>query len=270
MNQDQKPADSFIDPKYPESTRQLSTPPVSGVNEIAGMKKAPNAISLSAVMSVPRLGFMDNFFSVFQALIPLKIPIRKGTGAFWGQCLERVMVEAVATDKPGALLTLDYDTVFGIEDVGNLARLLVDHPEADAIAAVQSHRSENAPLMTIQDKDMRAIKEVPLDYFQSDLSRVSTAHFGLTLIRTSSLAKLPHPWFKGVPAEDGTWGEGHIDDDIWFWKRWEEIGNTLYLANRVVIGHGEWMIKWPGRQFKPVYQHPNDFFKQGAPVEAWQ
>jgi SAM-dependent methyltransferase len=40
--------------------------------------------AVSAVMSVPRLGFMDNFFCSFQALVPLGIPLRKYTGAFWG------------------------------------------------------------------------------------------------------------------------------------------------------------------------------------------
>lgn len=258
-------------PKYPETTCKLETPVAPGsVKELADMKKDPKAIKIAACMSVPRLGFMDNFFCAIQAIVPLKIPLRKGTGAFWGQCLERIMVESIEKDHPDAILTLDYDSIFGIEDVGRLARLMVDHPNADAIASVQCHRSEQAPLMTVQDRDGVPIKYIPSDYFQADLSRVSTAHFGLTLIRTSALAKMSHPWFKGEPAPDGGWGEGRIDDDIWFWRKWEEIGNTLYLANRVVIGHGEWMIRWPGRQFKAIYQHPGEYFKSGPPVEAWQ
>jgi hypothetical protein len=67
---------------------------------------------VSAVMSVPRLGFMDNFFAAFEALPPLRIKLRRYTGAFWSQCIERVIEETIAQDKPDAILTLDYDTVF--------------------------------------------------------------------------------------------------------------------------------------------------------------
>ena len=254
---------------YSGAPVQIDTPPRTGtVNEQP--KVDPKAISISAVMSVPRLGFQDNFFCAFQALLPLKIPIRKGTGAFWGQCMERVMEESINADHPTVLLTLDYDTVFRMDDVGALARLMVDHPEADAIASIQSHRYESSPLMTIRGADGQLVKNVAMDYFMSDLSRVSTAHFGLTMIRTEKLLKMPHPWFWSKPGADGRWGEGKIDDDIYFWRQWEAAGNTLYLANRVVVGHSELMIRWPGRQFRTVYQHPNDFYRDGVPQEAWQ
>ncbi|HUX02003.1 MAG TPA: hypothetical protein VMY35_13590 [Phycisphaerae bacterium] len=230
----------------------------------------PPPIKIAACMSVPRLGFMDNFFTTFQALLPLGIPIHKGTGAFWGQCLERVMLEGIKKNNPDAILTIDYDTIFKAEDVGRLAYMLSAHPEIDAIAAVQSHRYEPLPLMTIRDKDYRPMREVPYDYFFTDLSRVSTAHFGLTLIRVSSLLKMRHPWFKAEPAPDGSWSDGRIDDDIYFWNKWGECGHAVYLANRVVIGHMELMIRWPGRQFRVIYQHPNDYFKTGPPIEAWQ
>jgi hypothetical protein len=67
-------------------------------------------VRVEAVLSVPRLGFMDNFFTWAQALTPLGIRPTKVTGAFWGQCLQRVLEQFV--DDAEYLLTIDYDTFF--------------------------------------------------------------------------------------------------------------------------------------------------------------
>jgi hypothetical protein len=72
-------------------------------------------VRVEAVLSVPRLGFMDNFFTWAQALTPLGIRPTKVTGAFWGQCLQRVMEQFV--DDAEYLLTIDYDTFFSQADV---------------------------------------------------------------------------------------------------------------------------------------------------------
>ena len=44
-------------------------------------------LKVSAAMSVPRLGFMDNFGCCIDALVPLNIRLRRQGGAFWGQAL---------------------------------------------------------------------------------------------------------------------------------------------------------------------------------------
>jgi hypothetical protein len=49
---------------------------------LAGIKPFMREIGVSAVMSVPRLGFMDNFFCAFEALPPLRIKLRRYTGAY--------------------------------------------------------------------------------------------------------------------------------------------------------------------------------------------
>ncbi|MHC4464313.1 MAG: class I SAM-dependent methyltransferase, partial [Planctomycetota bacterium] len=87
---------------------------------------------VAAVMSVPRLGFQDNWLSIFETLVPLKIPMLKVQGVFWGQCLERGLM--IKMDE-GAdfLLTIDYDTMFKKEDLQELIALMEEHPEADAI-----------------------------------------------------------------------------------------------------------------------------------------
>jgi len=223
-----------------------------------------------AAMSVPRLGFMANFFCAFQGLRPNRIPIRKHEGAFWGQCLERCMGEILEQDAPDAILTLDYDTIFTAEDVWELKRLMIEHPEADAIAALQSARTRPLPLMTIRDTDGRTVRQVRRELMDAELLRVSTAHFGLTLIRADKLAALPHPWFKGEPDAEGHWSDQRTDADIWFWRQWEAAGNTLYSANRVPIGHAELMIRWPGRDLRAIYQHPWEFYEDGRPEGSWQ
>jgi hypothetical protein len=213
---------------------------------------------------------MDPVTALSAMLMKLRLNVHFGSGAFWGQCLERVMLESIEKDKPDAILTLDYGTIFCPEDVGRLAWLLANNPSVDAIASIQSHRKEALPLMTILDENQKPIKQIGQEYFMSDLSRVSTAHFGLTLIRAKSLLETPHPWFLGVPNKDGLWGENRMDEDIYFWKNWEKAGKNLYLANRVVIGHLDMMVRWPGRDFRVVYQHPQDYREQGKPLEAWQ
>ena len=43
------------------------------------------------------------------------------------------------------ILTLDYDTVFSKDDFAQLAKLMYDHDEADAIVAVQMGRQMDRP-----------------------------------------------------------------------------------------------------------------------------
>ena len=75
-------------------------------------------LRVEAAFSVPRLGFQDNFFCVMQSLLPLNIRPTKFTGAFWEQCLDRVLVEMI--DRTDWILTIDYDTVFEADTVQRL------------------------------------------------------------------------------------------------------------------------------------------------------
>jgi hypothetical protein len=67
---------------------------------LCGTKPHKAEISVSAVMSMPRLAFTDNMFSAIEALPPLGVKLRKHTGAYWSQCIERVIEEAIEEDKP--------------------------------------------------------------------------------------------------------------------------------------------------------------------------
>jgi hypothetical protein len=241
---------------------------------LAGTKPHSTEIGVSAVMSVPRLGFMDNMFASIEALPPLNIKLRRHSGAYWGQCIERVIEEALRDDDPDAILTLDYDSVFTKRDVATLMQLMCCHPEIDAIAGVQAGRgSASGRLFTMTDDTGAGLSQVPIDAFGADITKVATAHFGLTLMRAEKFAALPKPWFADIPAADGSWNEGRTDADIAFWRAWEAAGNSLYIANRVPIGHLELTVLWPsapGADTAPVTQPVSEWRANGRPQEVWQ
>lgn len=237
---------------------------------LCGVKPNMDAIGVTAVMSVPRLGFMDNFFCAFEALPKLNIRIRRFTGAYWGQCIERGLDAALTEDDCDAILTTDYDSVYTAHDVALLMQLMQVHPEADAIAAVQAGRGFNRALVTIEgDGHQHGEIMVPRDTFRGDLMKCKTAHFGLTLFRSSAFAKVPKPWFLDVPDPQGGWNDGKIDADVDFWNKWGAAGNSLYLANRVAIGHLELSVMWPGEDLRPIHQPIKEFRDGGKPKECW-
>ena len=225
--------------------------------------------AVSAVMSVPRLGFMDNFFCSFQALVPLGIPLRKYTGAFWGSCLTRSIEEAMSEGAKW-VLTMDYDTIFDKQDLIELMDLASRHPELDAIAPIQASRTRATPLFTIRDADKKNKDRILREDMDAEYVEVSTAHFGLTLIKVSAIQKMERPWFMGEPGPDGRWDDGRVDDDIYFWNQFEKAGNRLAIACRVPVGHAELMVRWPDENLSPIYQHPSDFFKNGTPSGCWK
>jgi hypothetical protein len=239
---------------------------------IEGTKPSVSQMNVSAVMSVPRLGWMDTFGCAIDAILPLGIKLRRQGGAFWGQALTRAMEISLEEDNSDAILTLDYDSVFTKTNVARLIELMMAHPGADAIACLQSSRHLSTALFTIQDDDGKARGRVSLEEFEPDLKEISTAHFGLTLIRASKLKELPKPWFLPIPDKEGCWtGDDKIDEDINFWVKWREAGNTLFLANRIPIGHIEVMARWPGKDLQTIYQPMTEFNKTTRPPEgAWE
>lgn len=223
---------------------------------------------VTAVMSVPRLGFMDHFFCALGILPRFGIGVRKTTGAFWGQCMERALEQALE-EGVEFILTMDYDTVFTEKQLERLLALAVAH-DLDALAPVQVGRKRSTPLFTLKDEHGQVLSQVGREHFAGELVRAATAHFGLTLIKASALRKLPKPWFVGVPDADGRWGETRIDDDVHFWKQWEACGNALHIAARVPVGHAELMVRWPDINFDVVHQHPSAFWEHGLPAEVWK
>ena len=222
------------------------------------------------VLSCPRLGFSDMWISVVESIkaIPNAI-IHKVTGAYWGQALERGM-QRCAKEGAEFVIALDYDSVYKGEDIQELLYLADSYPEADALVPLQSARGWDTPLVSINDPETGKRRgKFEVSEFAGPVSPISTGHFGCTLFRSSSLNRFPHPWLHAQPASDGAWGEGKIDADIMFWKRWNALGFKAYMANRVVIGHIEIMVKWPGPEWQTVHQSLSNYNEEGKPNGIW-
>jgi hypothetical protein len=102
---------------------------------------------------------------------------------------------------------------------------------------------------------------------------VETAHFGCTFIRTEAIKKMPKPWFLAEANAEGTFTGGHVDEDIYFWKKFHATGNKLGIATSVSVGHAELMITWPSRTVEcgKVQQHTTEFWNSDRtpPEGAW-
>jgi predicted SAM-dependent methyltransferase len=230
----------------------------------------PEHRKISAVISLPRFGPTAHSNFMYRALGPLGIPVEMQWGCFWEQRLTAAM-ENLLDNGTEWVLTMDYDTAFSIEDVKALAALMEAHPEADAIAPIQTKREEPTALFRPIDPATGKYKtgEVDLSDFDGDLTEVGWAHFGLTLIRVSALKKMKRPWFLGVPDAKGSWSDHATHPDIYFWDNLRASGCRLFVANHVAIGHMQWVNTWPTQDLDGVmFQYVGDYQKRGKPAEA--
>lgn len=226
---------------------------------------------VGAVMSMPRLTFSDNMFCAMQTLSRLGINLRQGMGVFWGQILTRSIEEVISEGKE-FILTIDYDTYFTKEQFLYLYYMMVTHPEIDAIMPVQIKREDCCALAGLVPsmEVPKGMKHPPVDSsaFEQNLTKMVTGHFGLTILRVASLNKFSHPWFLGVPNKDGKWGEGRLDEDIFFWNKFHEEGFKLFQANRIGIGHMQLMVTTPDtleNGWKPVHSYITEIRDNGLP-----
>ena len=175
-------------------------------------------------------------------------------------------------DTHDVVLTIDYDTVFSSKTVESLLALLL-HSGYDAIAPLQTKREANAVMFALPGVSPDEKTSVDGDFFDKAIQPVSTAHFGLTFIRTAALKKMKKPWFLASANENGGWDGGHTDEDISFWKNFAASGNKLGLATHFSVGHAELMVTWPSRSVPggKVHQHTTEYWNGGqkAPQEAW-
>lgn len=226
-------------------------------------------IKVGCAMSVPRLAFQVHWGCAYKALSSNSIPIYKYTGAYWEQGIEGA-IEEVIDQGHDFILTTDYDSVYTKEDVLTLIHLMRTHPKIDAITSLESGRSTDLPLMTVKDEKGESRGRISRAELENDLfGPINTAHFGLTLIRASSMKTMKHPWFWSKPNKQGRWKEGKTDADIGCWVKWMKSGRTLFLAPHVVIGHLVEMVKWPGRDLKAIHSDARQYPKEGKPAGVW-
>ncbi len=214
-------------------------------------------LKITAIMSVPRLGFNDNWGCIVDALRPFKIPVRRFTGVFWGQCMQAVLEDCLK-DGLDWVLAVDYDSMFTSQHLDTLMGIFGANPDIDALAALQCRRAGDTPLCAIKGQAQVAVDGSPI--------KVHTAHFGLTLLRVPELKDIEKPWFKGEPDKDGGWSdEGRMDPDIWFWHQWRKAGKTVYTTPMVRIGHLSVMVGEFDENMKHRYVTTGDWYRREKP-----
>lgn len=189
----------------------------------------------------------------------------KRDSVFFGKSLAMAFNSAISAGAE-FILTIDYDTPHERNDILTLYGIMKVNPEIDAVCALQMKRDSRETLISVRDK---ATGEISPTFDGADFTGntvpIAAGNFGLTILRTSSLLKVPKPWFMWMPDENGDPGENSVDEDVAFWRRWEATGLTLHCAHIVPVAHLEWHMTWPGLDFTPVHQSIADYQKNGMP-----
>lgn len=258
---------------------------LQGVKAAQATQKTRTEVKVAALMTIPRLGFNTHWGCAIDALLAHHIPLRRGTGAFWGNCLENLL-DGALDDNLDWILTIDYDSIFTKDQLGRLMQTMAQYPEIDALCATQARREGDTPLCTVQG-------ESEVDVGGYEPIKVTTAHFGLTLIRVDALRKIPKPWFLGIPNASGGYDDarrdenisdrlrelrrwafipdenhGRIDADIWFWHMWRLQGNSVYMSPRISIGHLEEKVLYFDDEFNAQSVYMSEWRElHGMPTE---
>ncbi len=213
--------------------------------------------SLSACMSMPRLGFTDNFACCYHVLSAMGISLHIQQGVFWEQAMSRMLIERInAGDE--YLLFVDYDSLFNREQLEELLRLM-DVYTLDAIFPLQICRNSTRVLA-------EAIPGSTID-FNEEISPAFSGHFGLTVLRLANFKHFPQPFFWSSPNLDGLWEDGpqRGDADVNFWHVCHKEGLKVAQANWVRIGHMELCVSWPLPDGKMMRTNANEFTTHGVP-----
>jgi predicted SAM-dependent methyltransferase len=229
--------------RHPVSLNRMATKPL--------VSKRTATVKVGAYCTHPRYEAVAARNVIDGALKTLGINLHCSQGVFWGQCMQRMFQDAV-NKKLDWILSIDSDSLFTGEHVRHLMDIFAQHPEIDALAALQCRRGSPFPLLTTGNHN-------PGDTVKVDGSpiKVTTAHFGLTLFRVEKLQTLPKPWFRSEPGKGGDWDDDRLDDDIYFWHVWRQAGLNIHVAPTCSIGHLEEMCAMFDSNMQPkhVYMH---------------
>jgi len=224
---------------------------------------------VSAITSIPRLGWNDHWGAVWQALRTpeFNIPLFKFGGAFWEQGMQRGL-NAMLENGTEWALCLDYDTLFDASDVKEILTLAAMYPEADAIVPVQVRRNNDQFLFSMKDEFGNLRRSADITEFDPDLTAIETGHFGMTLIKLAALRDISKPWLWSQPDENGDWSDERCDADIFFWRKFRAAGKKVYQANHIKIGHLQIISSWTTNDWQIKHQYLSDWTENGKPEEC--
>jgi predicted SAM-dependent methyltransferase len=238
--------------------------------------RRPRHPKVGAVMSMGRLAMTDNMAAAQVAFRALEVDLDIGQGVYWGQKMTRIMEDQIEKGND-YIVTLDGDTWFLDLHVIELVRLMNLNPDIDALVPIQVKRNADTPLITPLDCDLISkdksgmVGQARTEVFQKPTTAISTGHFGLSVIRVSSLKKFKKPWFVPIPDPKGGWGEGRVDEDIYFWNNLRDSDFKVCSANNVMIGHMQMLCTFPDtleNGWKPIHMYMNDLKKNGPPAHC--
>ena len=220
---------------------------------------------VGVVTSVPRVGFQIHETMMHASFGSKGWPVVRVGGAYWEQAMQNGLNLMI---RMGCdyIITVDFDSIFNVNDVDELVLMATRYPEADAVASWQPKRQgKGESLMGFKDENGKFMPNVPLEYLAGEVSQADHTVFGLTLIKAEALKKMPKPWLQSFPNADGKWADGKTDADGYFWDKWGKTGLTIYSANNAKIGQLEEYIRWTGPDYKVIDQQLSEYYKNGRP-----
>ena len=240
---------------HPVSLNRLARKPMAAA---PAPQRRTATVKVGAYCTHPRYEAVAARNIIDGALKALRIDLHCSQGVFWGQCMQRMFQDAV--DKGlDWILSIDSDSLFTAEHVRHLMDVFAQHPEIDALAALQCRRGAKFPLLTTgnhAEGDELAIDGKPF--------KVTTAHFGLTLFRVDKLKTLQKPWFRSEPGKGGDWDDDRLDDDIFFWHVWRAAGHNIHVAPSCSIGHLEETVAMFDKNLQPQHVYVHEWRKENG------
>lgn len=187
------------------------------------------------------------------------IPLTISGGVYYGQCMQ-MMLEDLIGQSVNYAITVDFDSIFQAAHVHRLISVIVQEQTIDAIAAVQPKRNGGSVLASTGKAESLLWDGFPL--------KVKTAHFGLTIIDLIKLAQVPKPWFLAQPNEQGEWGNGHVDPDVYFWQSWGIAGHSIYIDPGCRLGHMEEMVTYYNADMQLQHRYLKDWKDEISHVDS--
>lgn len=220
-------------------------------------------LKVAAITSVPRHGFTSHQRMLFASLLPLGIPLKVVGGVWWEQSLQEG-IKSLLEAGTDVIVVIDYDSLFFPDDLRKLFLTLVKYPQMDVVMPWQLRRgTDNNVLFGMRvDGNGEAVSVLHPSLFFSEINKIQTGHFGLTLLRSRVFKDLPKPWFLNVPNEQGDWSDGKVNADIYFWRKLVEYKRNVYVANLIKIGHIDEYVISVDNNFQARKQTLYDYLKE--------
>jgi len=212
-------------------------------------------VKIAAVMTAGRYENTWARNQIELALKTLGIPLTVSGGVYYGQCMQRMFEQLVDTDCE-LIVTIDGDSIFTAKQLQRLVDIISQERQIDALVGMQVRRGKADMLGSIEGQTSVEWNGYPV--------KVTSAHFGLSVIRVESLRKVEKPWFAAKPNESGMWEGSKIDDDVWFWKQFNAAGCGVYIDPGVRIGHLEEVITVFDEKMIPIHVYPADWSEKNG------